>query len=82
MLAGRVEALVPIEKAALEVQLRLGAERFAGAGVTRRSGAALGLAPGCEVFAVIKTVAIDRRSLGPRGEAADLDEEVEVFDGE
>jgi hypothetical protein len=31
---------------------------------------------------VIKTIAIDRSSLGPRGEAADLDEEVEVFDGE
>jgi len=81
VLAGRVEALVPIEEAALEVQLRLGAERLL-ARVTRRSGAALGLVPGCEVFAVIKTVAIDRRSLGPRGEAADLDEEVEVFDGE
>ena len=50
--------------------------------MTRRSGAALGLVPGCEVFAVIKTIAIDRSSLGPRGEAADLDEEVEVFDGE
>jgi molybdate transport system ATP-binding protein len=81
VLAGRVEALVPIEEAALEVQLRLGEERLL-ARVTRRSGAALGLAPGREVFAVIKTVAIDRRSLGPRGEAADLDEEVEVFDGE
>jgi hypothetical protein len=31
------------------------------------------------LFAVIKSVAIDRRSLGARGEAADLDEEVEVF---
>ena len=81
VLAGRVEALVPIEEAALEVQLRLGLERLL-ARVTRRSGAALGLAPGCEVFAVIKTVAIDRRSLGSRGEAAELDEEVEVFDGE
>ena len=81
VLAGRVEALVPIEEAALEVQLRLGVERLL-ARVTRRSGAALGLAPGGEVFAVIKTVAIDRRSLGSRGEAAELDEEVEVFDGE
>jgi molybdate transport system ATP-binding protein len=77
VLAGRVEALVPIEKAALEVQLRLGEQRLL-ARVTRRSGAALGLAPGREVFAVIKTVAIDRRSLGPQG---DLDEEVEIFDG-
>ncbi len=81
VLAGRVEALVPIEQAALEVQLRLGQERLL-ARVTRRSGATLGLAPGREVFAVIKTVAIDRRSLGRQDETADLDDEVEVFDGE
>ncbi len=80
VLAGRVEALVPIEEAALEVQLRLGEERLL-ARVTRRSGATLGLVPGREVFAVIKTVAIDRRSLGRRDESADLDEGVEVFDG-
>jgi molybdate transport system ATP-binding protein len=81
VLAGCVEALVPIEGAALEVQLRLGEERLL-ARVTRRSGAALSLFPGREVFAVIKTVAIDRRSLGASAEAADLDEEVGVFDGE
>jgi molybdate transport system ATP-binding protein len=81
ILAGRVEALVPIEEAALEVQLRLGEERLL-ARVTRRSGATLGLVPGREVFAVIKTVAIDRRSLGRQDETADLDDEVEVFDGE
>ena len=81
VLVGRVEALVPIEEAALEVQLRLGDERLL-ARVTRRSGAALGLLPGREVFAVIKTVAIDRRSLGRQNEATDLDDEVEVFDGE
>jgi molybdate transport system ATP-binding protein len=80
VLAGRVEAVVPIEEAALEVQLRLGAERLL-ARVTRRSGATLGLVPGREVFAVIKTVAIDRRSLGHQGEAVDLDDQVEVFDG-
>lgn len=80
ILAGRVERLVPIEEGALEVQLRLGDERLL-ARVTRRSGEALGLAPDREVFAVIKTVAIDRRSLSRRGEAADLDEGVEVFDG-
>jgi molybdate transport system ATP-binding protein len=80
VLAGRVEAVVPIEEAALEVQLRLGAERLL-ARVTRRSGATLGLVPGREVFAVIKTVAIDRRSLGHHGEAVDLDDQVEVFDG-
>jgi len=81
VLAGRVEALVPIEDAALEVQLRLGDERLL-ARVTRRSGAALGLMPGQEIFAVIKTIAIDRSSLGHQGPAADLGEEVEVFDGE
>jgi molybdate transport system ATP-binding protein len=80
ILAGRVEAVVPIENAALEVQLRLGGERLL-ARVTRRSGATLGLVPGREVYAVIKTVAIDRRSLGHQGEAADLDDQVEVFDG-
>jgi molybdate transport system ATP-binding protein len=80
VLAGRVEALVPIEEGALEVELRLGVERLL-ARVTRRSGEALGLVPGRQVFAVIKTVAIDRRSLGRQGEAADLDGEIEFFDG-
>ena len=82
VLTGHVEALVPIEEAALEVQLRLGKDERLLARITRRSGAALGLSPGREIFAVIKTVAIDRRSLGPQSEASDLDEEVEVFDGE
>jgi molybdate transport system ATP-binding protein len=81
VLAGRVEAIVPIEDAALEVQLRLGDDERLLARVTRRSGAALDLAPGREVFAVIKTVAIDRRSLGHQGEVVDLDDQVEVFDG-
>jgi molybdate transport system ATP-binding protein len=75
-----VEAVVPIEEAALEVQLRLGDERLL-ARVTRRSGATLGLVPGREVFALIKTVAIDRRSLGHQGEAVDLDDQVVVYDG-
>jgi molybdate transport system ATP-binding protein len=81
VLAARVETLVPIEEGALEVQLRLGNERLL-ARVTRRSGEALGLAPGREVFAVIKTVAIDRRSLSRQSEAtAELDDQVEIFDG-
>jgi molybdate transport system ATP-binding protein len=79
VLAARVEQLVPIEEGALEVQLRLGDERLL-ARVTRRSGEALGLVPGREVFAVIKTVAVDRRSLSRRGETADLDDGVEVLD--
>ncbi len=79
VLAGEVEALAPVEEGALEVQLRLGTERLL-ARVTRRSGDALGLAPGRQVFALIKTVAIDRRSLGRDGDTADFDEGIEVFD--
>jgi molybdate transport system ATP-binding protein len=79
VLAAEVEELVPIEDAALEVQLRLGGERLL-ARVTRRSAEALGLATGREVFAVIKTIAIDRRNLSRRDETADLDDEVEIFD--
>src|SRR5262252_3164766 len=80
VLLGRVEELVPIEEGALEVQLRTGNERLL-ARVTRRSGEALGLAPGRQVFAVIKTVAIDRRSLSRWGENVDLDADLEIFDG-
>jgi molybdate transport system ATP-binding protein len=79
VLAARVERLVPIEEGALEVQLRLGGERLL-ARVTRRSGEALRLAVGREVFAVVKTVAIDRRSLSRQGERADLDDEIVTFD--
>jgi molybdate transport system ATP-binding protein len=79
VLAAEVERVVPIEEGALEVQLRLGAERLL-ARVTRRSGEALGLAAGREVFAVIKTVAIDRRSLSRQGEIAELDDGMETFD--
>jgi len=80
ILAGQVEAVVPIEEAALEVQLRLGDERLL-ARVTRRSGASLGLVPGREDFAVIKTVAIDRHSLGHSSEPVDLDDQADVYDG-
>jgi len=80
VLLGRVEELVPIEEGALEVQLRAGDERLL-ARVTRRSGETLGLAPGREIYAVIKTVAIDRRSLSRWGEPADLDTDLEIFDG-
>ena len=79
VLAAKVERMVPIEEGALEVQLRLGHERLL-ARVTRRSGEALALVPGLEVFALIKTVAIDRRSLSRQGEMADLDDEMETFD--
>jgi molybdate transport system ATP-binding protein len=80
VLAGTVEALVPTGEEALEVQLRLGPERLL-ARITRRSGEALGLAPGRPVFALVKTVAIDRRSLGGSGEAAGFDAAAQLFDG-
>jgi len=80
VLAGVVEAVAPTGEEALEVQLRLGPERLL-ARITRRSGEALGITPGRPVFALIKTVAIDRRSLGRDNAAADLDEAMEVFDG-
>ncbi|MGH7059306.1 MAG: molybdenum ABC transporter ATP-binding protein [Stellaceae bacterium] len=79
VLAGRVETLVPSERAAVEVELRVGDEPLL-ARVTRRSAEALALAPGRPVFAVIKTVAIDRRSLG-RHDPADFGDELEIFDG-
>jgi molybdate transport system ATP-binding protein len=80
VLACEVEVLVPIGEGALEVQLRLGPERLL-ARVTRRSGEALGLEPGRQVFALIKTVAIDRRNFDRDGDTTDFDQEVEVFDG-
>jgi molybdate transport system ATP-binding protein len=77
---GQVERLIPIEEGALEVQLRASDQRLL-ARVTRRSGEALGLAPGRQVFAVIKSVAIDRRSLSRQDVTADLEGEAEeVFD--
>ena len=77
---GQVERLIPIEEGTLEVQLRASNQRLL-ARVTRRSGEALGLAPGRQVFAVIKSVAIDRRSLSRQGVTADLEGEAEeVFD--
>jgi len=79
VLPARVEQLVPTAEGALDVQLRLGDERLL-ARVTRRSSEALGLAPGREVFAVIKTVAIDRGNLSGSSEASGLDDDNEIFD--
>jgi molybdate transport system ATP-binding protein len=80
VLAAEVEQLIPIEDAALEVQLRLRGREHLLARITRRSADALGLAPGREVFAVIKSIAIDRRNLSQQGETADLDDQVAIFD--
>ena len=79
VLDGVVAALAPIGEEAVEVELRVGRERLL-ARITRRSQQALGLAPGRPVFAVIKTVAIDRRSLGRANGAADYTAEEEVFE--
>ncbi len=68
VLAGTVEALIPIGDEAVEVQLRLNSEHLL-ARITRRSQEGLGLAPGLPVFALVKTVAIDRGSLRHDGEA-------------
>ena len=69
-----------IEDGALEIQLRLRGGEHLLARITRRSAEALELTPRREIFAVIKTIAIDRRNLSRRDETADLDEEVEIFD--
>ncbi|MBV8119661.1 MAG: molybdenum ABC transporter ATP-binding protein [Alphaproteobacteria bacterium] len=78
VLTGTVEAMVPIGEEAVEVELRVGTERLL-ARITRRSQAALGLARGGPVFAIVKAIAIDRRSLG-RDDALDFPVEAEVFD--
>jgi molybdate transport system ATP-binding protein len=80
VLPAAVEEIVPVAEEALEVALRAGTERLL-ARITRRSGEALELAPGRPVFALIKTVAIDKSGVGRGGEAAVADEVVQVFDG-
>lgn len=47
----------------VDVRLRLGDGQWLWARITRKSAAALGIAPGQPIFALIKTVAIDRHSL-------------------
>jgi molybdate transport system ATP-binding protein len=49
--------------AIVDVQLRVGPTPLA-ARVTRKAAAELGLAPGTKVFAMVKAVSIDRRSVG------------------
>ncbi len=80
VLPATIAALVPTGEEAVEVQLRLGPERLL-ARITRRSQQALNLAPGCAIFAVIKAIAIDRRSLGRDDGPAELAPDVEVFEG-
>ena len=79
MLASTVAALVPICEDMVEVERRHGVERLL-ARITRRSQETFGLAPGRAVFTLIRTVAIDRRSLG-QDAAADFAAEDKIFDG-
>jgi molybdate transport system ATP-binding protein len=78
VLAATVERTVPVAEEALEVELRLGRDRLL-ARITRRSGETLGLAPGRAVFALVKTVAIDRPGLGRDGVV--FGDRLQVFDG-
>jgi molybdate transport system ATP-binding protein len=68
VLQGTVEDLRPAGAATVEVRLDCGGVQVLAA-ITRRSREALGLATGMRVYAIIKTVALDRQSLG-RGRLA------------
>jgi molybdate transport system ATP-binding protein len=63
VLCGRVQGLRPAGAASIEVRLDCGGVPIL-ASVTRRSCEALGLLPGLQVYAIVKTVALDRQSLG------------------
>jgi molybdate transport system ATP-binding protein len=60
--AGRVVEMHESGPAAMDLALDIGVPLWAR--ITRRSARELGLAPGREVFALVKSVAIDRHSLG------------------
>ena len=60
--AGRVAEMHPSGAAAMDLQLNIGVKLWAR--ITARSAHDLGLAPGREVYALVKSVAIDRHSLG------------------
>jgi molybdate transport system ATP-binding protein len=63
VLAGTVAAIGEASGASVDVQLDVAGTALI-ARVTRKSAAALGLAPGVPVYALIKSVAIDRHSVG------------------
>jgi molybdate transport system ATP-binding protein len=63
LLACRVVAIGQAAGASVDVQLDASGTTLI-ARVTRKSVAALGLAPGVPVYALVKSVAIDRRSVG------------------
>jgi molybdate transport system ATP-binding protein len=68
ILPGRVVELGPAPGPVVDVALDCGGDRLI-ARITRRSVAALDIRPGRELFAVIKTVALDHRGLGRPGPA-------------
>ncbi|SLN49850.1 molybdenum ABC transporter ATP-binding protein [Oceanibacterium hippocampi] len=68
---GRVVAIHDEEGAQGDVEILAGDGARIWARVTHRSIRTLALAPGTEVWAMIKSVAIDRRSLGRAGPARD-----------
>jgi molybdate transport system ATP-binding protein len=67
ILAGEIVEVAPDEDGpAVDVRLALPGGQTLLSRVTRRSVADLALAPGRRVYAIVKTVALDRRSLGHR----------------
>jgi molybdate transport system ATP-binding protein len=63
VLSGTVSALGEAKGASLDVAVAIGATTII-ARITRKSVDALALAPGKPVFALVKSVAIDRHSVG------------------
>ena len=63
VLSGTVTDIGAPSGASLDVQLDVAGTALI-ARVTRKSATALGLAPGVPVYALIKSVAIDRHSVG------------------
>ncbi|HZZ94067.1 MAG TPA: molybdenum ABC transporter ATP-binding protein [Usitatibacter sp.] len=64
VLEGVVDAVGREFGGIVDVDVRLGAGERLVARVTRASAARLGLAPGVRVYALVKAIAIDRRSVG------------------
>jgi molybdate transport system ATP-binding protein len=63
VLSATVSSIAEAASASVDVQLDVGGTELL-ARVTRKSLAELGLAPGSRVYALIKSVAIDRPSVG------------------
>ena len=63
VLPGTVVALGEDSGASIDVQLEIGGTPLLSR-ITRKSASALGLAPGQNVFALVKSVSLDRRSVG------------------